>query len=83
MKQLEVPCAYNLPLSSSIRPSAVITVRPREITVPITCNVRPSARIGRTNFTEVSWDGQILPGSRVVSADNPIAESSIVIAQPP
>jgi hypothetical protein len=37
----------------------------------------------RTNFTEVSWDGQLSPGSRVVCADNPIAEWSIVIAQPP
>ena len=83
IRQLEVPCAYSLPPSSSIRPSTVITVRPRESTVPITRKVRPSGRIGRTNVIEVSWDGQISPGLRVVSADNPIAKSSIVIAQPP
>ena len=49
-RHVDVPCAWSLPSASSILPSSVMTVRPRETTWPVTCITPESMDIGRTNL---------------------------------
>ena len=80
---VDVPCAWSLPSASSILPSSVMMVRPRETTWPITCIAPESTDIGRTNLAVVSCDGQASPGESVVWAASAMTVSSIVMIQPP
>lgn len=58
-------------------------VRLRERTWPTIRNSPLSARIGRTNFTDVSRVGHSSPGLSVVCAASAMDVSSIVMLQPP
>src|SRR6266496_4748362 len=83
IRHVDVPWAWSLPCGSSILPSSVMTVRPRETTWPMTRITPESMDIGRTNLAAVSCDGQVSPSERVVWAASAMAVSSIVMIQPP